>query len=137
MLRSAILRPVIPVALLLVGSLLAQGATAGVAPDPAGATPVQPPAAASVPSSLDVRKLGIAEAALDYCAKNDPTGGAKVRARLKQLVQGTDREALAKARKSDEYQRAHDSEADFISKIDPHNAHRLCSGTAGPKQVSK
>jgi hypothetical protein len=123
------LRSRFPVFLLL-GSLWAQGAGAGVAPDQAGATAVQPSAAAPVPKSLDARTLGKAEAVLDYCAKNDPTGGAKVRARLKQLVQGASKQALAKARESGEYQSAHDSEVAFISKVDSHNAHRLCSETA-------
>jgi hypothetical protein len=49
---------------------------------------------------------------------------------LKQLEEGASKEAVAKARKSGEYRSAHDSEVDFISKIDPHNAHKLCSGTA-------
>jgi hypothetical protein len=73
------LRSVFPIGLLLVGPLLAQGAGAGVAPDKAGAAAVQPSAAAPVSNSPDARQLGMAEAVLDYCAKNDPTGGAKVR----------------------------------------------------------
>jgi hypothetical protein len=119
-----------PVGLLLFGSLWAPGAGAGVAADEAGAKAVQPSAAAPVSNSLDARALGIAEAVLDYCAKNDPTGGAKVRAQLKQLAQGADKKALAKARKTAEYQSAHDSEVDFISKVDARNAHRLCSKSA-------
>lgn len=127
------LRSGFPVGLLLLGSLWAQGAGAGVPSDKAGATTVQPSAAARVSKSVDARTLGIAEAVLDYCAKNDPTGGAKVRARLKQLVQGASQEALVRARKSDEYRSAHDSEVDFIGKIDPHNAHRLCSDAAAAR----
>jgi hypothetical protein len=124
------LRSGFPVGLLLLGSLWAQGAGAGVAPDKAGATAVQASAGGPVSKSVDARTLGMAEAVLDYCAKNDPTGGAKVRARLKQLVQGASQEALAKTRKSREYQSAHDSEVDFLSKVDARNAHRVCAETA-------
>ena len=131
------LRSGFPVGLLLLGSLSPQGAGADMAADKVGATAVQPSAAAPVSNSVDARTLGIAEAVLDYCAKNDPTGGAKVRARLKQLVQGASKEALAKARKSAEYRSAHDSEVDFLSKVDPHNAHRLCSGPAVATKASK
>jgi hypothetical protein len=122
------LRSGLPVAVLLIGSLplWAQGAEA-LSPDKAGATPVKSSAAAPVAESLNARTLGIAEALLDYCAKNDPTGAAKVRARLKQLAQAASKEALAEARRSAEYRSARDSEADFLSKIDPRNAHRVCS----------
>ena len=128
MLRSAF--PVLSVGLLLAAFLLIQDAGAGVAPDKAGARAVQPAATAPVSNSLDARQLGIAEAALDYCAKNDPTGGARVRARLNRLVQGANKDALARARQSSEYQSGHDSEVVFISKIDARNAHQLCSEPA-------
>ena len=78
----------------------------------------------------DARALGATEALLDYCAKSDPTGAAKVHNRWKRLTQGASKAALADARKSGEYQSAHDSEVDFIGKIEPRNAHRLCSDTA-------
>jgi hypothetical protein len=126
------LRSGFPVGLLLLGSLWAQGAEVAVAQDKPGATPPQPLAAAPVSQLLNARALGIEEALLDYCAQNDPAGAAKVRARLKQVVQGASQQALAEARSSAEYRRAHDSEVDFISKIDPHNAHRLCSDAAAP-----
>jgi hypothetical protein len=114
------------VGLLLLGSLWAQGAGAE-AQDKAGATPAQPSAAAPVPGPLNARALGIGEALLDYCAQNDPEGAAKVRARLKQLAQGMSKEALAEARSSAEYRAGRDSGAGFLSKVDPHNAHRVCS----------
>jgi hypothetical protein len=123
------LRSRFPVGLLLLGSLLlgsgwAQGAGAAVPPS----------AASSTSHSVDARALGMTEAMLDYCAKNDPSGGAKVKARLKQLVQGAGKEALAQARKSTEYHSAHDSEVGFIDKIDPRNAPRLCSGSMSGKK---
>ena len=103
------------IGLLLAGSLWAQGAELAVAP-------------AAHP--LDARALGIAEALLDYCAQNDPTAAAQVRARLKQLVQGASKEALALARRSPEYRSAHDSEVAFVGKVDSRNAHRLCAQSA-------
>jgi hypothetical protein len=114
------------VGLLLLGSLCAQGAVAE-GQDKSGATPVQPPAAAPASQSLSARTLGMGEAVFDYCAQNDPEGAAKVRARLKQLAQGMSKEALAEARRSAEYRSARDSEADFLSKVEPRNAHRVCS----------
>jgi hypothetical protein len=120
------LRSGFPIGLLLLGSLWAPGAEA-VSPDKAGATPVKSSAAAPIAGSLNARTLGIADALLDYCAQNDPTGAAKVRARLKQLAQGASKEALAEARRSAEYRSARDSETDFLSKIAPHNAPRVCS----------
>jgi hypothetical protein len=127
------LRSGFPVGLLLVGSLWAQGA--GAAAQPSAATAIAPPPAdAPTSHSLDARALGMTEAVLEYCAKNDPSGGAKVQARLKRLVQGAGKEALAQARKSTEYHSAHDSEVDFIGKIDPRNAPRLCSGSVTRKR---
>jgi hypothetical protein len=118
------LRSRFPVVLLPLACLWAQGA--GAAVQSAGAAPGAP--------SVNARALGMSEAMLDYCAKNDPPGAAKVRARLRRLAQGAGKEALAEARNSTEYHRAHDTEVDFISKIDSHNAHRLCSGSvAGNK----
>jgi hypothetical protein len=114
------LRSTFPVGLLLLGSVWALGTGPGVAQDKA---PRSEP--------LNPRMLGMTEALLDYCAKNDPSGGAKVRARLKRLVQGADKKALTEARKSTEYRSAHDSEAVFISKVEPRNARRLCSEPAG------
>ena len=76
----------------------------------------------------DPHALGMTEAVLDYCAKADPKGAAKVRARLKQLVQGASKETLAKVRKSDEYRNARSSMGDFVAKVDERNASRVCSG---------
>jgi len=76
----------------------------------------------------DPHALGMTEAVFDYCAKADPKGAAKVRARLKGLVQGASRETLAKVRKSDEYRKARSSVDDFLAKVDERNASRVCSG---------
>jgi hypothetical protein len=77
----------------------------------------------------DARALGIAEAVLSYCTKVDPSSAAKVRERIKLLTAGASQQALAKVRNSGDYRRAHDSEDNFLSKVDPKNARRVCSGT--------
>ena len=82
----------------------------------------------SKPQAPDPHALGMTEAVFDYCAKADPKGAAKVRARLKGLVQGASRETLAKVRKSDEYRKARSSVDDFLAKVDERNASRVCSG---------
>ena len=85
-----------------------------------------PPSAS--PQAPDPHALGMTEAVFDYCAKADPKGAAKLRARLKRLVQGASRETLAKVRKSDEYRKARSSVDDFLAKVDERNASRVCSG---------
>jgi hypothetical protein len=120
-------RSSLPLSILLLGSLGALGGGPGAAQDKPSATAVEASSPAPVSRSVDARVLGMGEALLDFCTQNDPEGAAKVRARLKQLTQGANKQALAEARKSGEYRSAHDSEVDFIGKIDPHNAHKLCS----------
>lgn len=83
---------------------------------------------------LDAHALGTQEAVLEYCAANDPEGAARIRSGWKRLVQGASKEALADVRASAEYRGAHDAEADFIGKSDPHNAHRLCRVAAARRQ---
>ena len=85
-------------------------------------------AAECEPQAPDPHALGMTEAVFDYCAKADPKGAAKLRARLKRLVQGASRETLAKVRKSDEYRKARSSVDDFLAKVDERNASRVCSG---------
>lgn len=119
---------------LLLGPLWIQGALAHEGQDQASAARVQPSSPAPVSMSVNARALGIGEALFDYCVQNDPTGAARVRARLKELAQGASKESLAMARTSADYRSGHDSEAGFLSKIDAHNAHRVCSrGTARSK----
>jgi len=118
---------------LLLGALCLPGAGAAVQQAPA-ATSVAQSDAALVAHTLDARALGVTEAVLDYCATNDPVGAAKVRARLKRLTQGTSLQAQAQARGSREYRSAHDAEVDFVGKVDPHNAHRICSKAAAPNR---
>jgi hypothetical protein len=75
----------------------------------------------------DPQALGIADAMLDYCAKAYPESAVKFQFQLKRLTGGASAAALAQARNSESYRRAHDAEVDFIGKIDPRNAKRACS----------
>jgi hypothetical protein len=125
----------LPVGLLLLGSLWIRGAAAQGPPDKPPATPAQPAAAAPAADSVSARELGLAEALLEYCAQNDPPGAAQVRARVQKLVHGASREQLAGLRKSPEYLSARDSERNFVAKVEPRNAPRLCSGRAAQKKA--
>lgn len=129
------LRPALPIGLLLLGFLSARGAAADVPQQRAGTTPAQPAAAAPAAGSPSARQLGIADALLEYCAQNDPPGAAQVRARMQKLASGASKEALAGLRNSREYLSARNSERDFVGKVDPRNAHRLCSGPAAESKA--
>jgi len=112
-----------PIAVALLGCLCAPGATV---PQDAAAAPLAP--------AIDARALGATEAVFDYCSTNDPPGAAKVRARIERLMLGASKEALAQARGSGEYRSAHEAELGFVAKVDPHNAHRICSQAAAPER---
>jgi hypothetical protein len=75
----------------------------------------------------DPRVLGLTEGILSYCTKVDPALAAPYQEKFRQLVQGASDEVLARVRSSDEYQRARQSMEDFVSKVDEHNARRVCS----------
>jgi len=75
----------------------------------------------------DPQALGIAEAMLDYCAKAYPSSAVKFQYQITRLTQGLSAETLAKVRSSEEYRRARDAEGDFVGKVDPRNAKRVCS----------
>ena len=106
-------------------AMAAQAQAPSPSHDPAAA-----PAAASTPGQPDARALGLAEASRDYCAKADPPSLAKYQEKIKQLRQGASDDAMAKLRRSDAYRKAHDSMANFIVKVDEHNAKRFCSSPA-------
>ncbi len=74
----------------------------------------------------DARALGVAEAMRDYCAKAYPASAAMHEMRVRRLIEGLSPVALARVRRSEPYRRAHAAEADFVGKIDPHNAKRAC-----------
>jgi hypothetical protein len=74
----------------------------------------------------DPKALGITEAMLDYCSKAYPESTVKYQYQVTRLTQGASAEALAKVRGSAQYRQAHDAEGDFVSKVDPRNAKRVC-----------
>jgi hypothetical protein len=96
------------------GALLACAALAGPAPVLADST------------APDARMLGITEGILTYCTKVDPPSAVKYRERIKLLVQGASDATLVQVRNSDAYLKARESMDDFISKVDEHNAKRVC-----------
>jgi hypothetical protein len=75
------------------------------------------------------RLLGVTESVLNYCGSRDPTAAARLRQRIKELVQGASEQKLAEVRNSDEYRKAYDSVVDFAAKIDEHNVGRFCAET--------
>lgn len=75
----------------------------------------------------DPKALAISESLVTYCTKVDSESAAKYRDRIKALVKGVSNDSLAKVRGSDAYRNARASMDDFVSKIDDHNAKRMCS----------
>jgi hypothetical protein len=75
----------------------------------------------------DAKALGIAEAISSYCAKVDPSAAPQYRDKVKLVAKGASDEVLAKVRKSDEYQKAHQSVDDFVGKVDEHNVGKVCT----------
>jgi len=75
------------------------------------------------------RLLGVTESILNYCAPHDPSAAARLRQKIKQLVQGASAQQLAEVRQSDDYRKAYDSVVDFAAKIDEHNVKRFCAET--------
>jgi hypothetical protein len=100
-------KPMYWIALLACGGLAWAARADGPAPDP--------------------RVLGLAESMLSYCTKVDPVSAAAYQGKIGQLIQGASDEVLAKVRSSEEYQRARQSLEDFVSKVDEHNAKRVCT----------
>jgi hypothetical protein len=84
-------------------------------------------AAQSAAQALDPRELGKTEAVLDYCAKADPRDAGKIHARLQRMMKGASKESITEARQTQEYQKARQSEEDFLAKVDEHNAAHVCS----------
>jgi hypothetical protein len=83
---------------------------------------------------LDAQALGVIESVLQYCGAIDPVAAARLREKIKQLVQGASEQRLAQVRSSDEYRRAYDSVVDFVSKVDEHNAKRVCTESPAASQ---
>ena len=104
--------------------------TSGIFVLPAGAdppAPPAPPAPAAQGSVVNARELGVTEAMLHFCAKADPAAGARLKEKVKLLVQGASIETLEQVRRSEVYHEAHRSMDAFIAKIDEHNFKRFCA----------
>jgi hypothetical protein len=91
------------------------------------AVPMLVSAQAPAPSA---HVLGVAESVLNYCEPLDPAASAKMRSFIEQLVQGVSPKDLDAVRESDEYKKAFDSMNEFVGKVDPRNAKRVCSESA-------
>jgi hypothetical protein len=79
----------------------------------------------------DPAALGMTEALLSFCTKVAPAEAEKYRQQVATLSQNASAERLAEVRKSDAYRNAHQAVDDFVTKVDPHNAQRVCSNPDG------
>lgn len=70
--------------------------------------------------------LGMAEAIIDKCADIDPTNADRYHGQAKMVTQGAGIEAVAKARKSDEYKEAYGSTADSLTAVSAADAVKTC-----------
>jgi hypothetical protein len=129
---NAILRgralPVLP-ASLVAGALLALSAWTipALALDDSKAHPAGAPVAEQA-GIVNARELGLADAVLEYCTKADPTSVDAVKARVNRVTHGASPRELAKVREGSGYVGARRAEADFLGKVDPRNAARICGG---------
>jgi hypothetical protein len=82
-------------------------------------------------ASPDPKVLGATEAILSFCAKVDPSGAANYLEQSRQMTHGASDEALAKARKSEEYRQARDSAEESLAKIDEQEAVKACARRQG------
>jgi hypothetical protein len=90
------------------------------------AVTVAPAAQADEPLP-DAKSLAMTEAILDHCAKIDPAYASNYQKRVQLVAQGASEEILAKVRKTDEYQQAHDSIVESLAKVDEQDAKKACS----------
>jgi len=77
--------------------------------------------------ALSPRKLGVADAILDYCKKAYPSSNEKWQFEVDRLTHGASQEAVDKVRNSDAYRQARAAEANFVAQIEPVNAKRVCA----------
>jgi hypothetical protein len=73
--------------------------------------------------------LGMVEAIIDKCAEIDPTNADRYHGQTQIATQGASIEAVAKARKSDEYKEAYVSTADSLTAISAPDAVKTCRGS--------
>ena len=77
---------------------------------------------------VDVHRLAVTEAAMDYCRTAYPSALPEISERVRQLTRGSGAAELEAIRQGDAYRRAHASMEQFVAKIDAKNAQRLCTG---------
>lgn len=87
------------------------------------------PLAYGEPPAPTARLLGVTESILNYCGPREPSAAARLRQKIKQLVEGASEQQLAEVRQSDDYRKAYESVVDFAAKIDEHNVKRFCAET--------
>jgi hypothetical protein len=78
-------------------------------------------------SAPDPHALGVNESLLSYCSKAVPATAAGYKQKIRQLVQGASEETLSRVRASGAYQQARASMEDFVTRVDEHNAKRMCT----------
>ncbi len=83
---------------------------------------------------VDARELGTTEALLSYCTKAAPATAVRLRNEILQMGKGINKLELTQVRASPQYQQAKDSLLDFVAKVDPHNAVRICSESVRKSQ---
>jgi hypothetical protein len=75
----------------------------------------------------DAKSLAMTEAILDHCAKVDPAYASNYHKRVQLVAQGASEETLAKVRKTDDYQQAHNSAVESLAKVKEQDAKKMCS----------
>lgn len=77
--------------------------------------------------TTDAKSLAIMDRVLEYCGPIDPSAAAKLRDKIKGLTKGLTEQQVADLRATPEYQAASSSIAEFVGKVDEHNAKKICS----------
>jgi hypothetical protein len=77
--------------------------------------------------AVDAKALGTTEALLKYCAKADSGAAEGYRKQVTRITQGASSDTLAAVRGSADYLKAKTAVEEFVKKVDPHNARKMCS----------
>jgi hypothetical protein len=86
--------------------------------------------------ALSPRKLGIADAILEYCKKAYPSSNDKWQFEVDRLTHGASKDTVDKARNSDAYRQARAAEASFVAQIEPINAKHVCAKSLAKKPAN-
>lgn len=71
--------------------------------------------------------LATLETMLEHCARLNPEAADRFREQAKLVAQGASEEALAKMRKSDEYQKSRDSTLESLAELGDEYAKKACA----------